>query len=1049
MPRVVDPASLRKGFGLAAPETVEPQAQTDLVDTVVSLEAHVDDPQDAHDASAISTTTSKGMFFSNQTQGDLDEIAGIIPIRPPGVGGFHPAVANYGMPDWGQLKMADAGLVARGEVSPPNPTDSLAYDRGVYPYYFVAPGFASGGGTNPFGASFLLPGNDPASDPIFNVDPAGTMDPTYTGGGPGLAHLGGFTRGGLLETARICPIGPGAPVVVSGVVFPADRGVLAFFHWPPGGDVPAFLAQPLTTRVQAALKLGLGLSDGAPDGLCDGAPGGIFEEGEPTYFDFPGRAVGQYDLYEIHSGIDGQTGLPLPDGPLPSAGQVRLGTDPNAGEPPVPGGIPILGGSTLATGGGNDNNFFRYRLPYLSDYETLKYVPFEQLGRYFQKPGVAESNAVDLTQAGNYEAFPADYWTFQVARYRHRFFLLSPPSDQGSYMLMHFRTERDFEKFARDGVLPSDLTEGYRLYSSALADDTNPEAITNIVSGTPSKTALGYHTLRAAVVEDVNTPVLAPVLAYTYARPLNNVMWVSGVQYFVPESVVGGRFHIDTIDTQFTSLFANGYLLGSAGNALQIDAGFTHRDPVFLHLGGFTVTNSNVTNGAGPSFTGALALAQRVVFRYYDLGPYALAAPPTPVDTGDFSLGGGDTPISFLGDTDRCHFSQDARLRVFAAKPLGHQTAATAVTEFVYPRPGGKSVLYHSTRQSPISAVGNYGNFTTGGPLTPPRASLESARKDVEERFLDEVYRYLYLTLHLDDPTFDGNFGTGNITGPGLPFVAAPIERPVRVGSADATIGDNESYLRRHAHELPLNNFLVQSELQVAGLPDRSPPLSDGVQQPAPYSGILMMPKTNYTVGYRPSVVDGDTVSLQPNYTGFVLARRYYVRVFDAAYAADLTPEPDVVGQPLLKFRIDGLTLGDFAYQPPGPGGAQIAILIKIPGLTTWMDLGRRDGEGPSKQDPLADGAGCLVLGPDTVEGRDQSTGGVYTKVLANVGPVASVFANAVLEPGKAPVMVMVVLRAAGLALDFTQGGPNGTTADLRGLTGITLLRHSSGEGPL
>src|SRR5690606_25524717 len=114
--------------------------------------------------------------------------------------------------------------------------------------------------------------------------------------------------------------------------------------------------------------------------------------------------------------------------------------------------------------------------------------------------------------------------------------------------------------------------------------------------------------------------------------------------------------------------------------------------------------------------------------------------------------------------------------------------------------------------------------------------------------------------------------------------------------------------------------------------------------------------------GFRPSVADGDITVPQPNYSGVTGTRRY-MRVFDAAYFHDPSAqELDVVGQPLLRIRIDGLGLSDFAYSIPGPGSSTIAILLKIPGLTTWMDIGRRDGDGPSKQDPLVDGAGCQVV---------------------------------------------------------------------------------------
>jgi hypothetical protein len=151
-----------------------------------------------------------------------------------------------------------------------------------------------------------------------------------------------------------------------------------------------------------------------------------------------------------------------------------------------------------------------------------------------------------------------------------------------------------------------------------------------------------------------------------------------------------------------------------------------------------------------------------------------------------------------------------------------------------------------------------------------------------------------------------------------------------------------------------------------------------------------------------------------------------------------------------LTFRIDGLELADFAYSPgPGPGNSNIALEVKIPGYTTWMDLGRFDGAGPSKQDPLVDGAGCQINDPTvTFNGRDAVTGTVYSQIKINVGPSANVFANSGVAPaGVAPVLVRVRVKR-GSTLDFTQGGRNSAPHIPRALVGITVLRHSDGTGP-
>jgi hypothetical protein len=349
-----------------------------------------------------------------------------------------------------------------------------------------------------------------------------------------------------------------------------------------------------------------------------------------------------------------------------------------------------------------------------------------------------------------------------------------------------------------------------------------------------------------------------------------------------------------------------------------------------------------------------------------------------------------------------------------------------------------------------------YGNFKTTDPGDfPPRATLETARKDVEERFYDEVYRYAESALVSLDPTYNAALLVGNLTGPGLPFgPLGPIELPARI--ADEPLGGIgfASFLRADYHLLNLATPgpPVDTEAQVGGLPDRNPPAVDGVANPCPFSGMLLYPQVDYTVGFRPSVADGDVSAVQPDYSAPGAQDRLYYRVFDAAYSAqpsDPEKEPTVVGQPFLTFRIDGLQLADFAFGAPGPGSPSISLEMKVPGLTTWMDMGRRDMDGPSKQDPLTDGAGCQIIDPlVTFDGRDAVTGTVFCQVRVNVGPAINIFANQLLFVGVAPVFFRARLRVAGTSLNFSQGGPDALSNEPRALTGVTLLRHSNGLGP-
>lgn len=1070
MPRKVDPGTIQKGTGLANQNSVDSNSFTDEVIEGQNrgLEAHTNESEDAHPASAISTTGSNGAYDGDNVQENLDELSGLIPVRPPTLGNFVPVVAFTGITDWGVLKLHDAGFVQRGESTPPvaaDPTnDFFVYNEFWYPPYEAQNVFATAIAPNLPGDVFTVPGNDPDTDLTFNV-----VDVGYVGGGTGFTHQGGFTRTTpIVETARTLNTAvPGPEVVMSGSVYPADRGVVALFHWPAAGGVVEFLAQPLTERVIAALLCGQGINDD-----CDGDAGGIFAEGASNVFAFPGRATGQYDLVEIHLGVDGQTGDALPGGAAPGAGQVRLGTDLAAGVPVVVGGIPIFGGTTAGTGGGNDDNFFRYRLPYLEDYTAatgIEFTPVVQKPRYFTKPSVSLDPGTDLTQAGDFVNFSKDYWTYQVSRYRHQFDRTPFGSpDNGSYIVLHFRRESDFESFARDGIMPDDVGFGYEMWSANMVNYLNPESVDNLVdSSDPLEplTSTAYHVHRSTIFVDSNDGVVsigAP--SYNFAREPDETMFVSGIQYFLPNgSGVGTNWQISTLTWAVNALFAPTYLLGD-DNLPGTDetAGLWHRASTVLYLG-MATADFNIINGLGVGYTGT-AFYQRVDFNYTDLdsvsGPFDLTTGPTTLDSANIVLLGGDTPITFAGDDNQCHFWFDARLRMFARKPQNQQDAVTPNTTFLFPNPGGVSLLMHTTSHSPsFDSGGAYGNFKSAVGDSPPRVNLENPRKDVEERFYDEVYRVAAITLTAIDPSYNAGLFIGNLEGPGLPFGAAgPINLPVRfAGEPFATFGGS-SYLRADYYVEDLaTSGLVPDELQVSGLPDRNPPAVDGVENPCPFSGMLIYPQIDYlTGGFRPSQADADIIAAQFDYSSPGVNDRFHYRVFDAAYSNQVSAsdrEPTVVGQPFLTLRIEGLQLADFGYLMPGPGSSGISLEIKVPGLTTWMDIGRRDMDGPSKQDPLVDGAGCQIIDPTaTFDGRDATTGTVFCQVRVNVGPAVNIFANsgavAGAPAGVAPVFFRARIRTAGIPLNFTQGASGATSDTPRALTGVTLLRHSNGQGP-
>jgi len=130
--------------------------------------------------------------------------------------------------------------------------------------------------------------------------------------------------------------------------------------------------------------------------------------------------------------------------------------------------------------------------------------------------------------------------------------------------------------------------------------------------------------------------------------------------------------------------------------------------------------------------------------------------------------------------------------------------------------------------------------------------------------------------------------------------------------------------------------------------------------------------------------------------------------------------------------------LVDFAYLAPGPGNANLSIGIKIPGKTTWMDAGRADGDGPSKQHATDDGAGCLVAGVNTFDATDPVTQIRYCQIEVNLGTAGALFANTE-SPARCPVLVAIGFKdtVAARGYNFEQGGEDGLTVSCRGIVGI------------
>jgi hypothetical protein len=1048
MPRSVDPSIISTGAGSASPGSVSQSAlgPGEAGPSSGPLDAHLFDPAGAHPATAISIQDVFERYLAGNVEGALGELAALVPPAPGGIGSAGPpwlGAINPGVPDWGVLKLWDGAL----------PLTSVYQAQEIYPYYWRSPVFQSGS-TLPFTGE----GVDPATDPTFNVVDGAN---TYTGGGVGLAHAGFATvsMGGApadgYPSWRILPALPASTVpdvgfVVSGIVSPADRGVVALVRWPAGElspPAPAASVADIQARCMAAIKLGLGLADGG--GGCDGDPGGIFSEGTPTPYDFPGRASGQYELDEIHTGV-ARVGGTAPAA-NPAAGQVRLLTDPTAvtfSPATVVGGMPIFGATTAATGGGTDGNFLAYRLPYLDDYSNsptgIKYTPATEKPRFYST--IAPASSPTISQAGSYDDFTTDFWAIQVARYRHRHSLGAATAvfrRDDSFALVHFRREAYFEEYVRDGIIPT----ADKLYSVSLVNWNGVAQLTNLVDPAASPNpSVAYSVNASEILEDPNgsaLPALDGAATNEFVLSTTGVAFtsVSGVDYFVPRdptlaeanpaSFIVGITNLD--DIQITNVFNAAYRSHDkvpSSSPFGDDRDYAlNQNPVFLSLASFGYEGSEdpVTStieigsalASNSIFTGGLGEVrrQRIELGYADMR--AGATNPIPTDNAvidnSSSVFSIDQGIRFIGDANTPSFTTDAKVRAFVRRPLvvdgvtGYPLPADPLAGFDIPNnsPGTPKILFHSMKET-FNTSPTYGNAAT------PAPSLYTATKDREERFLDEVYRYPIdwsSSVPLPVPVL------ANLGGPGLPSGIGAIPVQVR----PTTPGNYEGY---YLQGLNANDLTPTNELQVAGLPERNPPYTDGLDAPFPSRGILLYPQKDYSTGYNP---------VGPDYSG-VTGGRAYLRVFDAGAAN--------VGKTSVILRVWGVELSDFAFAGgPGPfGSGDMLVALKIPGLTTYMNVGRVDGAGPSKQDPGIDGAGCQVIGPNTFDATDPASRIRYAQVEVNLGPLAPLFLNG---EGKCPVVVFIVLQDTLIARSYNWENvlPTAPTDQCRGIVGLEILQ--------
>ena len=1176
MPRKIDPKNkIKTGTGLAGNDSVEANAFPDTDPNMavgVGLEAHIKDPVDAHDASAISYE-NEPVYFADNVDDALDELGGLIPPRPPTLGKYKHYMEFTGIPDWGVLKLNDdhlgfpKGVLNNTIIQYPKKHDAnnpstatippVNPRSGNFPYFHDAPqsdDLSTSTETGRYSWINLIDagtdiqytaGLDFISDPMFNAD-----DTNSTGGGHGRTLAAGFSRNVtvpngayVLETFNFYRRVSGnqdRSVIVSGSLFPADRGTIGLFRIPAEGTINDIICL-------AALNCGQGIEDG-----CDGETGAIWSYGANNDpYTYPAAASGQFDLKELHTGyvrdsrgtissvqpnatnpatqtditvtlvsptnsatnylttgeelyVFGSNAVPDINGKhtildadlsgLPTAIYTISGTNTGVGNTGMVGqalepsdfdpsnadntagqvreGYTILGGTdvSVAPSKGDDTrdeaNFFRYRLPYLEDYtysasemtdvgygytnidkqadkhtwgEGLKWTPKKESFRYFKKPALASELGSPpvyfLEKAGNYNGFSKDYWTFQVARFRHRFMipnnhLTSSNDDYGSVFLLHFKKEEYFEELMIDKIAPTDD----KLYSSNLANWNDIESTDNIYVLDNKPTAFhpnhnipptissirhsdSYHILRSRIVSGTPTAMMLQGF-YTLTRTIDTTTTVSGVHYFIPNPTDPTPLGLDSVEFNFTNVhrvYRTGHTLPSNTQ----NAGFEMPCPFMLWTGNFSrvLKASSITADHGANYTNRLEVG------YHLITDTANGSTPSLTNGPQVNMSQYNSPSTIVFEPttfqNGISFSTDARLVGVFRDVVYHD-------DWLW-----QQYKNYTQTNEANEAVGKK-IMVFGGDLTVANTSFSFyVDEPFHERFYDEKFRWIS-DFPLVTQTADE---IARLVGPGLPTVGA-LDVPVNI--SQYANWNAASWSAQNKQSVPLGTHATL-EAQVAGLPYRDPDFVEGSTN-EPNCGILLYPQHDYSNGYRPSNADGDITGTNPDYSGLT-GDRLYIRAFDLSKSSHTDPTkrlPEAIGSSFFKLRIHGLQLSDIQWTGGAEaGGIGIAILVKLAGLTTWMDIGRADGSGPSKQDAFSDGAGCQVIDPtETKNGADPLTGIVYCDILVHTG-TATIYETPL---GEAPLLVKVIMKdnATGKGLNFEQGAQ--VYGDVRGLVGIEIL---------
>jgi hypothetical protein len=604
-------------------------------------------------------------------------------------------------------------------------------------------------------------GSDDRTDTIFNI----SSDNSILGGGEGVSFLAS-NQENVNDPFRHCRVAYDQSTTtvddgftISGFLFPADRGTVALLHWassyPNVSYTSASSVGDISSRVLGAVNLGLNKIK--EDDIS------IFTEGEDQ-FSFPSKMTGQYDLREIQTGnkrndlSDGGLAIPsLQANKSNSLGSVRILRDPSAcffgndvSTVDSRGNLPVLFGayswdSNTTAWVENTTNFLAYRLPTLVNYNPVGLkTPNSERERYFSVVQPA-STVVDFTSAGNYGTFGDDYYTFQVARFRHVVnysdYGLTNES-KGAFALVHFKNEDAFEKLVRDGIAPSEDD----LWSVNFLNALEAENINNFVAEGEDYTDVGIPVLAPLNKDSVTNTIVKPNVfistrdsnnkindgdvAFTKILVRNNATTlnapdsnfksqlgyfttISGCKYLLPTTYEQTSLYSGDLPDSYSKILLSTTCLQTAGASIDTEKPSYYAneatnsserkfnepyDPFFLNLSSFTGENNlSIYMARVGAYQSVNPLTQSVSFSLEDTSVNAPAELP-------HTLHSFETYIYTNGDTGLCSFSTESYSSLYVRDPA-YNSDGFGVAKTINLSPTKPNLMYHSARL--ISLVEN------------------------------------------------------------------------------------------------------------------------------------------------------------------------------------------------------------------------------------------------------------------------------------------------------------------------------------------------------